>query len=82
MRLKKVKSISFNDEIAEEKEMLKHFRRRNFSKYVKKLIREDIARKKAEINKTNEKNKPLLTNQRFKSKNGVVKINLSNHQEH
>jgi hypothetical protein len=40
---KKVKSISFNDDNTEEKEMLKFVSRRNFSKYVKKLIKQDMA---------------------------------------
>jgi hypothetical protein len=40
---KKVKSISFNDTLPEEKEMLKFVSRRNFSRYVKKLIKQDMA---------------------------------------
>lgn len=44
---KKVKSISFNDEVAEEKEILKFVARRNFSKYIKKLIKQDMAEKMA-----------------------------------
>jgi hypothetical protein len=39
---KKVKSISFNDTLPEEKEMLKFVSRRNFSRYVKKLIKQDM----------------------------------------
>lgn len=42
---KKVKSISFNDDLTEEKEMLKFVSRRNFSKYVKKLIKQDMSAK-------------------------------------
>lgn len=38
---KKVKSVSFNDNNNEEKEMLKYIGRRNFSKYIKGLIRND-----------------------------------------
>jgi hypothetical protein len=45
---KKVKSVSFNDEVAEEKEILKFVSRRNFSKYVKHLIKQDMVAKLAE----------------------------------
>ncbi|MCM3569844.1 hypothetical protein [Neobacillus mesonae] len=45
---KKVKSVAFNDEVAEEKEILKHVSRRNFSKYVKQLIKQDMAAKSSE----------------------------------
>jgi hypothetical protein len=45
---KKVKSISLNDKNAEEKEMIKHLGKRNFSRYVKGLIREDMKRRAAE----------------------------------
>jgi hypothetical protein len=45
---KKVKSISLNDKNAEEKEMIKHLGRKNFSKYVKGLIRDDMKRKASE----------------------------------
>jgi hypothetical protein len=45
---KKVKSISLNDKNAEEKEIIKHLGKRNFSKYVKGLIREDMKRRAAE----------------------------------
>jgi hypothetical protein len=45
---KKVKSISLNDKNAEEKEMIKHLGRKNFSKYVKGLIREDMKRRATE----------------------------------
>ena len=38
---KKVKSVSFNDNNKEEKEMLKYIGRRNFSKYIKGLLRND-----------------------------------------
>ena len=41
--VKKVKSISFNDTLPEEKEMLKFVSRRNFSRYMKKLIKQDMA---------------------------------------
>jgi hypothetical protein len=44
---KKVKSISFNDEVQEEKEILKFVSRRNFSRYVKTLIKQDMAAKMA-----------------------------------
>jgi hypothetical protein len=44
---KKVKSISFNDAVPEEKEILKFVSRRNFSRYVKKLIKQDMAVKMA-----------------------------------
>jgi hypothetical protein len=47
---KKVKSISLNDKNVEEKEMIKHLGRKNFSKYVKRLIREDMKKKAAEKN--------------------------------
>jgi hypothetical protein len=49
---KKVKSISLNDKNAEEKEMIKHLGRKNFSKYVKGLIREDMKKKAAEKGET------------------------------
>ncbi|WP_227940415.1 hypothetical protein [Alkalihalobacillus deserti] len=39
---KKVKSISFNDKNTDEKEMIKHIGRKNFSKYIKGLIRDDM----------------------------------------
>jgi hypothetical protein len=45
---KKVKSISLNDKNVDEKEMIKHLGKRNFSKYVKGLIREDMRRRAAE----------------------------------
>jgi hypothetical protein len=45
---KKVKSISLNDKNAEEKEMIKHLGRKNFSKYVKGLIRDDMKRRASE----------------------------------
>jgi hypothetical protein len=45
---KKVKSISLNDKNLEEREMIKHLGRKNFSKYVKGLIREDMKRRAAE----------------------------------
>lgn len=44
---KKVKSISFNDAVPGEKEILKFVSRRNFSRYVKKLIKQDMAVKMA-----------------------------------
>ena len=44
---KKVKSIHFNDELPEEKEMLKFVSRRNFSRYMKKLIKQDMAERLA-----------------------------------
>lgn len=39
---KVIKSVSFNMTVADDKSMLKHFSRRNFSGYVKKLIMEDM----------------------------------------
>jgi hypothetical protein len=58
---KKVKSISLNDKNAEEKEMIKHLGKKNFSKYVKRLIREDMKKKAAERNEVTpvESVKPL-----------------------
>ena len=44
---KKVKSISFNDDLPEENDILKFVARRNFSKYVKKLIMQDMTTKMA-----------------------------------
>ena len=40
------KPVSFNPNKPDEAAMLKHIRRKQFSKYVKKLITEDMARKK------------------------------------
>lgn len=63
--MKRVKSISFNDNNAEEKEMLKFVRRRNFSKYVKTLIRADMQRKqqeKTEVKKDKPKEEPVKSN--------------------
>ena len=45
---KVIKSVSFNKQNEDDKKMLKHFGRRNFSGYVKKLIMEDMNRKEAE----------------------------------
>ncbi|MGY3718644.1 hypothetical protein ACWE42_24325 [Sutcliffiella cohnii] len=42
---KKIKSVSFNFKNENDKKILKHIARRNFSVYVKKLILADIERK-------------------------------------
>lgn len=47
--MKKVKSISFNDSNPIENEMLKFIGRRNFSSYVKKMIKEDMKRQDKHI---------------------------------
>jgi hypothetical protein len=39
---KVIKSVSFNLTVSEDAAMLKHFKRRNFSGYVKKLIWADM----------------------------------------
>lgn len=39
---KVIKSVSFNQTVADDKAMLKHFSRKNFSGYVKKLILIDM----------------------------------------
>jgi hypothetical protein len=39
---KVIKSVSFNVTNEDDQRMLKHFSRRNFSGYVKKLIMKDI----------------------------------------
>lgn len=39
---KVIKSVSFNQTVADDKAMLKHFSRKNFSGYVKKLIMMDM----------------------------------------
>jgi hypothetical protein len=44
--MKVVKSISFNDKNEVEAQMLKIFKRRSFSKYVKQLIIADMEAKK------------------------------------
>lgn len=44
--MKVVKSISFNDKNEVEAQMLKIFKRRSFSKYVKQLIIADLESKK------------------------------------
>lgn len=45
---KVIKSVSFNKQNDEDNKMIKHFSRRNFSGYVKKLIMQDIKRKEEE----------------------------------
>jgi hypothetical protein len=55
MARKTAKSVSFNLDKKEEQMMWKYVSRRNFSRYVKKLILEDMNRKQAE--KTVEKAK-------------------------
>lgn len=40
-----IKSVSFNITVTEDKSMLKHFSRKNFSGYVKKLIAADMKEK-------------------------------------
>ncbi|MED3563955.1 hypothetical protein [Bacillus xiapuensis] len=42
----KVKSVHFNITKESDQMMLKHIGRKNFSRYIKKLILEDIQRKK------------------------------------
>jgi hypothetical protein len=42
---KRIKSISFNVKNEDDREILKHISRRNFSGYVKKLILSDIKQK-------------------------------------
>ena len=44
---KKVKSVSFNDKNLKEKEMIKHIGRKNFSKYIKGLISDDMLLKQS-----------------------------------
>jgi hypothetical protein len=88
---KKVKSISFNDNNQEEKEMLQHIGKRNFSKYVKDLIHNDmilVDAKKPNIKEAKTKyqgtanqyyqaQKPPQTEpKRYKSNNGVIKFNI------
>lgn len=41
----KVKSVHFNVKNEEEKKMLKSIGKKNFSKYVKQLIKEDVRKK-------------------------------------
>lgn len=53
---KKIKSISFNKKNENDKKILNHIARRNFSGYVKKLILADIEIK--EISKQQKKNPP------------------------
>lgn len=43
---KVVKPVSFNPNKEEEAELLKHVKRRNFSGYVKKLIKADLQQRK------------------------------------
>lgn len=47
----RVKSVHFNTNKEDDYTMLKAIARRNFSKYVKQLIKEDIERKKELPNK-------------------------------
>lgn len=80
---KKVKSISFNDSNKEECEMLKFIGRRNFSKYVKDLIRNDMLLNQAVVSEVEEKvmknyslymeneNKPKLSEQRLINQGGL-----------
>ena len=42
---KVIKSVSFNQTVSDDKAMLKHFSRKNFSGYVKKLIMQDMKEK-------------------------------------
>jgi len=58
----KVKSVHFNTKREEDSQLLKGIGRRNFSKYVKQLIKED--QKKKELPK------------QLKSQNGEIKFNL------
>jgi hypothetical protein len=44
---KKVKSVCFNTQKENEKVMLKFVSRKNFSKYVKKLIQQDMLHKQS-----------------------------------
>jgi hypothetical protein len=67
---KKVKSISLNDKNAEEKEMIKHLGRKNFSKYIKGLIREDMKKRAADKSEVISSElvkpvKPLTTKERL-----------------
>lgn len=50
---KVIKSVSFNKRNPEEKLILEAVRRRNFSKYVKKLLLEDITKKQKNKQTTN-----------------------------
>ena len=72
--MKKIKSISFNENNPEEKAMLRYFSRRNFSKYVKELIREDLKKKAAEKkSQQQQQEKPKL---KAKNENGTLKLNI------
>ncbi|MGZ4161942.1 MAG: hypothetical protein ACXVNF_14260 [Neobacillus sp.] len=48
----KVKSVHFNTNKPDDALMLKSIGRKNFSRYVKKLIKEDISRKAEEPKQT------------------------------
>jgi hypothetical protein len=61
----KVKSVHFNIKREEDKALLKAIARKNFSKYVKKLIKEDQEKKKKE-----------LPEQPIKSTDGAISFKL------
>lgn len=65
---KRIKSISFNVKNEDDRAILKHVSRRNFSGYVKKLILTDMRRKEAE----KAKNPSKLTSSTSNSK--IAKI--------
>lgn len=74
--MKIVKSVSFNAKNPDEAEMIKMFKRRSFSKYVKKLIRDDIKRQK-EMEQPKQLKKPNSTNQTLpKVFRGGIKIKI------
>lgn len=60
----RVKSVHFNIKKEDDEKILKSMGKRNFSKYVKKLIKEDIERKKE------------LPSQPVKSQNGGIVFKL------
>lgn len=46
----RVKSVHFNITKADDVKLLKHIGKKSFSRYVKKLIQEDLSRKKVQQN--------------------------------
>ena len=61
---KVIKSVSFNITVLDDKAMLKHVTRKNFSGYVKKLIMADMKLKGVEVVEVVTVDKPVIPSPR------------------